>query len=153
MLSQMAAPQDVFSLLEAVKQVEKPKLDAVAVGELQLFQNERAKKDSELPIANNIGISDLVAVGSFEEPLYVFHGASLRETSVEARFFLHLVFYFGEGWLVHVHFWLITRSRGWKGEGRNMQPTEAQERRQTHKASTTIRIDFTRILRRPNRHA
>ena len=87
MLSQMAVPQDVFSLLEAVKQVEKPKLDAVAVGDLQLFQNERAKKDSELPIANNIGISDLVGVGSFEEPLYVFQGASLREASVEARFF------------------------------------------------------------------
>ena len=67
--------------------MEKPKLDAVAVGELQLFQNERAKKDCELPIANNIGISDLVAVGSFEEPLYVFQGVSLRETSVEARFF------------------------------------------------------------------
>ena len=88
MLSQMAAPQDVFSLLEAVKQVEKRKLDAVDVGDLQLFQNERAKKDGELPIANNIDISDLVAVGSFEEPLYVFHGASLRETSVEARILL-----------------------------------------------------------------
>ena len=86
-LSQMDAPQDVFNLLEAVKQVEKPKLDAVAVGDLQLFQNERAKNDSKSPIANNMCISDLAGVGSFEEPLYVFHGASLRETSVEARFF------------------------------------------------------------------
>ena len=83
----MEAPKNVFNLLEAVKQVEKRKLDAVDVGDLQLFQNEWAKKDSELPIANNIGISDLVGVGSFEEPLYVFQGASLRETSVEARFF------------------------------------------------------------------
>ena len=96
-LSQMEAPQNVFNLLEAVKQVEKRKLDAVDVGDLQLFQNERAKKDSELPIANNMCISDLVGVGSFEEPLYVFHGASLRETSVEARFLLYLVFCFGEG--------------------------------------------------------
>ena len=96
-LSQMEAPQNVFNLLEAVKQVEKPKLDAVAVGDLQLFQNERAKNDSESPIANNMCISDLVGVGSFEEPLYVFQGASLREASVEARFFLHLEFYFGEG--------------------------------------------------------
>ena len=96
-LSQMEAPQNVFNLLEAVKTKVQPDLEAVAIDKLQLFQNERAKKDGELPIANNIGISDLVAVGSFEEPLYVFHGASLRETSVEARFFLHLVFYFGEG--------------------------------------------------------
>ena len=42
-LSQMEAPQNVFNLLEAVKQVEKRKLDAVDVGDLQLFQNERAK--------------------------------------------------------------------------------------------------------------
>ena len=93
----MKAPKNVFNLLKAVKQEVTPDLEAVAIDKLQLFQNERAKNDSELPIANNIGISDLVGVGSFEEPLYVFQGASLRETSVEARFLLYLVFYFGEG--------------------------------------------------------
>ena len=49
-LSQMEAPQNVFNLLEAVKQVEKRKLDAVDVGDLQLFQNERAKKDVNCPL-------------------------------------------------------------------------------------------------------
>ena len=85
-LSQMEAPQNVFNLLEAVKTKVQPDLEAVAIDKLQLFQNERAKNDSKSPIANNMCISDLVGVGSFEEPLYVFHGASLRETSVEHVF-------------------------------------------------------------------
>ena len=93
MLSQMDAPQDVFNLLKAVKQEVTPDLEAVAIDKLQLFQNERAKNDSKSPIANNMCISDLVGVASFEEPLYVFHGASLRETSVEARFFF-CIWYF-----------------------------------------------------------
>ena len=81
MLSQMAAPQDVFSLLEAVKQVEKRKLDAVDVGDLQLFQNERAHANCETPLRSGLPMSEVNGGDSDNSPLYIFFPDSLGKAS------------------------------------------------------------------------
>ena len=80
-LSQMEAPQNVFNLLEAVKQVEKRKLDAVDVGDLQLFQNERAHANCETPIRSGLPMSEVNGGDSDNSPLYIFFPDSLGKAS------------------------------------------------------------------------
>ena len=82
MLSQLADPKDVFNLLEAVKTKESPKLDTVAIGDLQLFQNEGAKANGERCLRPGLLIGEVNGGNKDDNPLYIFfHGAGSGEAS------------------------------------------------------------------------
>ena len=81
MLSQMEAPQDVFSLLEAVKTKVQPDLEAVAIDKLQLFQNERAHANCETPLRSGLPMSEVNGGDSDNSPLYIFFPDSLGKAS------------------------------------------------------------------------
>ena len=82
MLSQLADPKDVFNLLEAVKTKESPTLDTVAIGKLQLFQNEGAKANGERCLRPDLLIGEVNGGNKADNPLYIFfHGAGSGEAS------------------------------------------------------------------------
>ena len=81
MLSQLADPKNVFHLLEAVKTKESPKLDTVAIGDLQLFQNEGAKANGERCLRPGLLIGEVNGGNKDDNPLYIFHGAGSGEAS------------------------------------------------------------------------
>ena len=81
MLSQLADPKDVFNLLKAVKTEESPKLDTVATGDLQLFQNEGAKTNGERCLRPDLLIGEVNGGNKADNPLYIFHGADSGEAS------------------------------------------------------------------------
>ncbi|CAJ1414411.1 unnamed protein product [Effrenium voratum] len=77
LLSQLADPKDVFNLLEAVKTKESPKLDTVAIGDLQLFQSEGAKANGERCLRPDLLIGEVNGGNKADNPLYIFfHGDS-----------------------------------------------------------------------------
>ncbi|CAJ1327286.1 unnamed protein product [Effrenium voratum] len=87
LLSQLADPKDVFNLLKAVKTEESPKLDTVAIGDLQLFQNEGAKANGERCLRPGLLIGDVNGGNKDDNPLYIFfHGAGSGEASQDEIF-------------------------------------------------------------------